>query len=132
MTLKETLAALDAKATKGEWSALKGVEKNDDMRCGITTKRGAYDYLLATIENGASGDFCDTEFANAELIVALVNLYRSGDLVMVPSVESVEVALRRVTSWDGTPIISDAQLTDDEVRDMATAVLTSMGAKTDG
>lgn len=67
------LRALLAKATPGPWEAIKGVEENDDMRCGISAVRGSYRYLVATIENGAPGDFCDTEFANAALIVTLRN-----------------------------------------------------------
>ena len=52
------------------------------MRCGISAMRGALGYLIATIENGAPGDFCDTEEANAALIVELVNAYRAGRLIV--------------------------------------------------
>lgn len=95
--LAKTLAELSAKATQGEWDALKGVEKSDEMRCGITTKRGDYDYLLVTIENGAPGDFCDTEFDNAQFITTLVNAFRIGKLIVVDdgAVERMARAIQR-------------------------------------
>lgn len=83
MSTTTDLAALSEAATPGTWGALKGVEASDDMRCGITAKRGNLDYLVATIENGAPGDFCDTEYANAAFIVALVNEFRAGRLVQI-------------------------------------------------
>ena len=81
-TLSERLAELSGKATLGDWQSVKGVEEADDMRCGISAMRGALGYLIATIENGAPGDFCDTEEANAALIVELVNAYRAGRLIV--------------------------------------------------
>ena len=40
------------------------------MRCAIVVERGKMQYLLATIENGAPGDFCETEEANALLMAS--------------------------------------------------------------
>ena len=60
--------------TPGPWEAFKGVEQGDEMRCGVSAMRGKVGYLVATIENGAPGDFCDTEFANARLIAAAPDL----------------------------------------------------------
>lgn len=60
--------------TPGPWEAFKGVEQGDEMRCGVSAMRGKVGYLVATIENGAPGDFCDTEFANARLIAAAPEL----------------------------------------------------------
>jgi hypothetical protein len=56
--------------TEGPWEAFKGVEESDEFRCGVSAMRGKTGYLLATIENGAPGDFCDTEWANARFIAA--------------------------------------------------------------
>lgn len=54
--------------TPGPWKAIKGgLAEGDDMRCGV---RGDKEYLVATIENGAPGDFCETEEANAKLIAS--------------------------------------------------------------
>jgi hypothetical protein len=39
--------------------------------------RGDVGYLVATIENGAPGDFCDTEYANARLIAAAPELFEA-------------------------------------------------------
>jgi DNA-directed RNA polymerase subunit L len=72
-SMHDELKRLAEKATPGPWQAIKGVEASDDMRCGISAMRGDIGYLVVTIENGAPGDFCDTEEANAALIVALVN-----------------------------------------------------------
>lgn len=60
--------------TPGAWSAMKHSEPNDDMRCAVVANRGKLAYLVATIENGAPGDFCDTEWANARLIAAAPEL----------------------------------------------------------
>jgi hypothetical protein len=65
----------NAAHTPGPWEAIKGVEQSDDMRCGVAAVREDIRYLVATIENGAPGDFCDTEFANARLIAAAPELY---------------------------------------------------------
>jgi hypothetical protein len=59
-----------AQHTPGEWKVLKGAAEGDDMRCAIVVERGKMQYLLATIENGAPGDFCETEEANAKLMAA--------------------------------------------------------------
>ena len=65
------LGELLEKATQGPFHAVKGVEKADDMRCGICAVRGDASYLVATIENGAPGDFCDTEWVNAMLLAEI-------------------------------------------------------------
>jgi hypothetical protein len=56
------------RATPGDWRSIKGIVESDEMRCGVTVERDGVHYLLATIENGAPGDFCKTEEANAEFI----------------------------------------------------------------
>lgn len=78
VTIPDELRELSEKATEGPWEAIKGVEASDDMRCGVAAVRGDRSYLTATIENGAPGDFCDTEYANALLIVAAVNFIRQA------------------------------------------------------
>jgi len=69
----EKLEALLAKMTPGPLEVVKGVSPTDDMRCGIAAVRGDRSYMVATIENGAPGDFCETEQSNAEGFVAAVN-----------------------------------------------------------
>jgi hypothetical protein len=78
LTIPDELRGLSKKATQGPWEAIKGVEASDEMRCGVAAVRGDRSYLTATIENGAPGDFCDTEFVNARLIVAAVNFIRQA------------------------------------------------------
>lgn len=63
--------------TPGPWEAIRGVDPADDMRCGVSAARGDRGYLVATIENGAPGDICDTEYANARLIAAAPELLES-------------------------------------------------------
>lgn len=61
--------------TPGPWKATIGISETDAMRCGVTAVRGKTEYLLATIENGAPGDFCETEVANAHLTAAAPEMY---------------------------------------------------------
>lgn len=68
---------MSAGFTPGPWEALKGASPTDDMRCAVVAVRDDYRYLVATIENGAPGDICDTEFANARLIAAAPELYEA-------------------------------------------------------
>lgn len=77
----------EPKHTPGPWKVVKGIVEGDTMRCGVTVTRGNVDYLIATIENGAPGDFCETEEANAELMASapamreeLEDFQRSFDL----------------------------------------------------
>lgn len=63
--------------TPGPWSAIKGAEQGDDMRCAVVANRGNLAYLVATIENGAPGDWCDTEYANALLMAASPELLKA-------------------------------------------------------
>lgn len=69
MTLtEEQIEAIKARAdaaTPGPWGAIKGSIPTDDMRCVVTAICGKTEYVVATIENGAPGDYCDTEWANA-------------------------------------------------------------------
>lgn len=73
MELADKIETLAAKATPEPWGAIKGIEEGDETRCGVVATRGKLSYLIATIENGAPGDWCDTEFVNAELIALLRN-----------------------------------------------------------
>ena len=63
-----------AEPTPGEWKVIKGAAEGDDMRCAIVVEHGKMQYLLATIENGAPGDFCETEEANAILMASAPKL----------------------------------------------------------
>ena len=62
--------------TPGPWKAIKGVQ-GDDLRCAVVVPLDR-DYLLATVENGAPGDFCDTEWANARLLAAAPDLLEAA------------------------------------------------------
>lgn len=61
---------MSATHTPGPWSAIKGIKDGDEMRCGVVCQHGKMQYLIATIENGGPGDFCETEEANAKLMAA--------------------------------------------------------------
>lgn len=60
--------------TAGPVAVIKGAVEGDDMRCAVAVQRGKVQYLLATVENGAPGDFCETEEANAALIAEAFNV----------------------------------------------------------
>lgn len=70
MLTPEQVAAGLIEHTPGPLKAIKGSIANDDMRCAVVAERGELAYLVATIENGAPGDCCDTEYANALLFAA--------------------------------------------------------------
>lgn len=63
-----------AQHTPGPFEAQKGNDLSDPERCGVYARRGLDLYHVATIENGAPGDFCDTEWANALLFAAAPEL----------------------------------------------------------
>ena len=110
---RDELAALDAKATKGEW---------------LMRKIG-HDHLQ--VHNALEHEVLSSpRAANALLAAALVNAWRTGQLVVAPSVEALKQAV-----WDGLrsyhrlePCAVPKHRTDVEA--IATAVLTSMGVKT--
>lgn len=89
--------------TPGPWVAHKGVSPSDDMRCGVVAVRGDVSYLLATIENGAPGDFCDTEYANAHLIAAAPDLLEAA--LNMRGLYDTPVERRR---REGDPLYADA------------------------
>lgn len=103
MTTAQELAALDAAATQGEW---------------LMRKIG-HDHLQ--VHNALEHEVLSSpRAANACFIVALVNAYRSDQLVFAPSVEDLIGVIS-----DGHILVSDGYY-----RALATAILTSMGAKT--
>lgn len=65
------------KHTPGPWNAVRadlhGIEP-DPMRCAIAAIHDGKEYIIATIENGVPGDFCETEEINAHLIAAAPDL----------------------------------------------------------
>lgn len=156
MTLKETLAALDAEATQGEWeidtlNSEGTYGSGDDTREGFSTTaicdasgKVLFDALNSDAilvqeewdEDGGSA-YDLTSAANARFVCTLVNLYRTGQLVVAPSVEEVarEIMLNRdnggCTVKDWTTEERDNPHVAQAVR-QARAILTSMGAKTDG
>lgn len=110
MTLKETLAALDAKATKGEW---------------LMRKIG-HDHLQ--VHNALEHEVLSSpRAANALLAAALVNAYRTGQLVVAPSVEDVAAVVAPELG-----VADPLTLRQLQAKRIARAILTSMGAKTDG
>lgn len=73
MTTADTLAALSEAATRGEWYV----------------RKLGHDHVQ--VHNGLEHEVLSTPRGmNAAFIVALVNAYRTGQLVPVPSVERVE------------------------------------------
>jgi hypothetical protein len=83
--------------TPGKWKVLKGAAEGDSMRCAIVVEQGKMQYLLATIENGAPGDFCETEEANAELMASapamreeLDDLQRTFDLMWAADMRAIK------------------------------------------
>jgi hypothetical protein len=84
--------------TPGPWEPMKGSEKGDNMRCAVVAVRGDYRYLVATIENGAPGDFCDTEWENAQLIAAMPKMQEALSCIVMMCAE--EIAARGVKQGD--------------------------------
>ena len=145
---RDELAALDERATPGVWET--DSEYDDDALysggggCGSGFKNyfigtdvgGKWVTLLDTVnsdhklveeeydEDGKTAWDCIGQ-ANTELIVTLVNLYRAGQLVLVPSVEDL---LREARD----AILSYSRDPDEAIAAKLTAILASMGAKTDG
>jgi hypothetical protein len=94
----------ETKFTPGTWEAIKGLVEDDSMRCAVVTTRGKVQYLIATIENGAPEDFCETEEANAHLISAAPELFEVGRecqrilaILTAPANESVSIS--SATVW---------------------------------
>lgn len=107
----DQLAALDAAATPGVWEA-------------HPVRGHAFDEVLARDESGklscVMADW-QVDYKDAPFIVALVNLWRTGQLVVAPSVEDVaDTVFYNLRNGD-----------EEEAMIVATAILKSMGAKTD-
>lgn len=92
--LSDTLAALSEAATQGEWLAQ--ATDTDGPDYGVCIVAGNLGGLVGAAlpwpTEIDSSDFSRVE-ANAAFIVALVNAYRTGQLVPVPSVERVADAI---------------------------------------
>ena len=88
------LGELLASATPGPFEPIKGGEENDDMRCGVSAMRGKFGFLVVTIENGAPGDFCDTEWDNAQLISLALNALPA----LLAEREAMNAEIARLTS----------------------------------
>lgn len=75
--------------TPGPWKAVKGLDLHGDEddqdanRCSVVVD-GPHQYFIATIENGAPGDTCESEFCNA-LLVAAAPDYAAGVEAMLDS-----------------------------------------------
>lgn len=100
--IKDTLAALSAKATQGEWYV----------------RKLGHDHVQ--VHNGLEHEVLSTPRGmNAAFIVALVNLFRAGQLVPVPSVERLlEVILNELLGLCTFP--------DLVAQNTATAVIAAM------
>jgi hypothetical protein len=83
----------ELKYTPGPWEAIKGVIDSDEMRCAVVAVRSENSYLVATIENGAPGDFCDTEYVNAKLIASAPDLLLA--LAAIDDLCSEEILVRK-------------------------------------
>lgn len=71
------------KFTPGPLIARKGIEAGDEHRCGVFAVRDGVEYHVATIENGAPGDICETEFANATLFAAAPELHEACESALM-------------------------------------------------
>jgi hypothetical protein len=80
MDMPEELNSLP-EHTPGPWEAVKGLVEDDEMRCGVVAVRGKTQFLVATIENGAPGDCCDTEWANAQMMAASLAMNEALDAI---------------------------------------------------
>lgn len=91
--LKDTLAALSAKATQGEWLTQATDTVGPDYGVGIVADNlgGLVSAALPWPTEIDNGNFSRVE-ANAAFIVALVNAYRSGQLVPVDDVYRLGMA----------------------------------------
>lgn len=86
--------------TPGPWKAIKGgLAEGDDMRCAVVASRGPTDYLVATIENGAPGDFCETEWANAQLMASAPVLREELDDMQRTFDLRWEADMRAIKRW---------------------------------
>lgn len=56
--------------TPGPWKPLKGADGDETRWVVVQNVDGGREYLIATIENGAPGDYLETEGMNARLIAA--------------------------------------------------------------
>lgn len=106
--------------TPGPWKPLNGAEEGDDLRCAVTASRGKDDYLVATIENGAPGDFCDTEYANACLMAASPDL-----LTVAQNMLPRNVCLTNSNIPDSTVVPLEATM--GELRAVAAAIAKATG-----
>lgn len=90
--------------TPGPWKAVKGISATDPMRCGVAAVRGETEYLVATIENGAPGDWCSTEEANAHLIASAPDM-AATIATLTQENERYEDAMHKIRSWaDAYPL----------------------------
>lgn len=124
--ISDTLAALSEAATQGEWLAQ--ATDTDGPDYGVCIVAGNLGGLVGAAlpwpTEIDSSDFSRVE-ANAAFIVALVNAYRTGQLVPVPSVERVAFQIWHQLGQIEENVRAGA-LTQDEVRTIATAVIAAM------
>ena len=98
MTISDTLAALSEAATRGEWVI--ELDPYDAPFPGICPAGSPFEMASFTM-----GEDADENQANADFVVALVSAYRTGQLVPVPSVETVARAIHEAGSdipWEVT------------------------------
>ena len=123
-----TLEQLSAAATQGEWNHLGYCGQDGNIQ-------GPRQEQIASLSSawGKSDQTGHQCFANAKFIVALVNLYRTGQLVEVQAddatVERVARALKECPLWhdmDGDATIADFHVNDDMLIRLATAAIAAM------
>jgi len=83
-------------STAGPWKAeradLHGDDEPDPNRWSVLTEGRDKDYFVATIENGAPGDCCETEQHNAALIAAAPDMLEVLREVALPPYPDSDVA----------------------------------------
>ena len=112
--------AIAEAATPGPWEPIKGVEEADEMRCGVSAVRGSTHYLMATIENGAPGDFCDTEWANAlhiatfdpPTVLALLSRLAALEAALAEEHDSALVLANRNAALEAERAAGDARVVE--------------------
>lgn len=134
---RDELAALDERATKGVWIAAPYSNVVGAPIVASPSGRSIGKITYFNLGKGFESHDAQSE-ANGQLIVALVNAWRSGDLVMVPSVDEVARVIhdalyadRQSGAWMSGKCPLDSVTIDGDVDllNAATAVLASMGAK---
>ena len=135
MDLAKTLEGLSAAATQGEWKHTFHAEQPSFGEITIPTKTGYLETILEVCgSNNAlwrdAPDDGESEFkANGDFVAALVNAYRTGQLIVAQAgdVEAVAMAMHHSATWDRW---EDAHENEKQhYRQLAQSAMPSLAAK---